>query len=103
MTLTFWHPQRESNSQLTLMRGLLYPFNYEGIYIKYSIKQTDIKKISLFGIQLDAQNNRCVRIVFTLYTKPAKKSIIFSAEKTLYIYWIKTKPAAGSQPVTGLQ
>lgn len=24
------HPQRESNLQLTLRRGLLYPFNYEG-------------------------------------------------------------------------
>ena len=22
-----WHPLRESNSQLTLRRGLLYPFN----------------------------------------------------------------------------
>ena len=28
----FWHPQRESNSQLPLRRGLLYPFNYAGIY-----------------------------------------------------------------------
>ena len=27
----FWHPRRESNSQLTLRRGLLYPFNYGGI------------------------------------------------------------------------
>ncbi len=27
----FWHPQRESNSQLPLRRGLLYPFNYAGI------------------------------------------------------------------------
>ena len=26
-----WHPQRESNSQLTLRRGLLYPFNYGGV------------------------------------------------------------------------
>ncbi len=26
-----WHPLRESNSQLTLRRGLLYPFNYGGI------------------------------------------------------------------------
>ncbi len=29
--LAIWHPQRESNSQLTLRRGLLYPFNYAGI------------------------------------------------------------------------
>ena len=29
----FWHPQRESNSQLPLRRGLLYPFNYAGIYL----------------------------------------------------------------------
>ena len=28
----FWYPRRESNSQLTLRRGLLYPFNYGGIY-----------------------------------------------------------------------
>ena len=27
-----WHPQRESNSQLTLRRGLLYPFNYGGVF-----------------------------------------------------------------------
>ena len=26
-----WHPRRESNSQLTLRRGLLYPFNYGGL------------------------------------------------------------------------
>ena len=26
-----WHSQRESNSQLTLRRGLLYPFNYGSI------------------------------------------------------------------------
>ena len=25
----FWHPQQESNLQLALRRGLLYPFNYE--------------------------------------------------------------------------
>ena len=30
-TAVFWHPRRESNSQLTLRRGLLYPFNYGGI------------------------------------------------------------------------
>ena len=30
--LDFWHPQRESNSQLPLRRGLLYPFNYAGVY-----------------------------------------------------------------------
>ena len=29
----FWHPQRESNPQLTLRRGLLYPFNYGGVLI----------------------------------------------------------------------
>ena len=29
-TVCLWHPQRESNSQLTLRRGLLYPFNYGG-------------------------------------------------------------------------
>ena len=28
----FWHPRRESNSQLTLRRGLLYPFNYGGVW-----------------------------------------------------------------------
>ena len=27
----FWHPQRESNPQLPLRRGLLYPFNYAGV------------------------------------------------------------------------
>ena len=26
-----WHPQRESNPQLALRRGLLYPFNYAGV------------------------------------------------------------------------
>jgi hypothetical protein len=31
VTALFWHPRRESNSQLTLRRGLLYPFNYGGI------------------------------------------------------------------------
>ena len=30
---SFWHPQRESNSQLPLRRGLLYPFNYAGVYL----------------------------------------------------------------------
>ena len=33
----FWHPWRESNSQLTLRRGLLYPFNYRGLSGFYSI------------------------------------------------------------------
>ena len=31
-TCRLWHPRRESNSQLTLRRGLLYPFNYGGNY-----------------------------------------------------------------------
>ncbi len=32
-TNIIWHPQRESNSQLTLRRGLLYPFNYGGVHL----------------------------------------------------------------------
>ena len=32
-SLRFWHSQRESNSQLTLRRGLLYPFNYGSIMV----------------------------------------------------------------------
>lgn len=31
----FWYPQRESNPQLALRRGLLYPFNYEGLDTSY--------------------------------------------------------------------
>ncbi len=30
----FWYPQRESNPQLPLRRGPLYPFNYGGIYLR---------------------------------------------------------------------
>lgn len=37
VTVLFWHPRRESNSQLTLRRGLLYPFNYGGIYKRYPV------------------------------------------------------------------
>ena len=32
----FWHSQRESNSQLTLRRGLLYPFNYGSVVFNYA-------------------------------------------------------------------
>ena len=32
-----WYPRRESNSQLTLRRGLLYPFNYGGIAYRKNI------------------------------------------------------------------
>lgn len=31
--LFIWHPLRESNSQLTLRRGLLYPFNYGSVLL----------------------------------------------------------------------
>ncbi len=27
-----WHSHRESNPELALRRGLLYPFNYESLY-----------------------------------------------------------------------
>lgn len=30
----FWYPQRESNPQLPLRRGPLYPFNYGGVYLR---------------------------------------------------------------------
>ena len=32
MICAFWYSHRESNPELTLRRGLLYPFNYGSIY-----------------------------------------------------------------------
>ena len=33
----FWYSRRESNPQLTLRRGLLYPFNYGSVYSVFSL------------------------------------------------------------------
>lgn len=39
------HPQQESNLQLALRRGLLYPFNYEGKYIPNYIHKTVLSQV----------------------------------------------------------
>ncbi len=53
-----WHPQRESNSQLPLRRGLLYPFNYAGVLIVYHLAAGFARGI-LHGGEISSRPSIC--------------------------------------------
>ena len=45
----YWYPDRESNSELSFRRALLYPFNYQGnIFVGAKVVQNE-RKTKLMG------------------------------------------------------
>lgn len=83
-SVVYWHPRRESNSQFTLRRGGLYPFNYGGMtYI--IILQMDIFFSSFYKL-----NARFIVSITSLAVK---------LNSFCRYSWLPTCPKRSSTPI----
>ena len=96
----FWYSRRESNPQLTLRRGLLYPFNYGSVLFSFRRRFSFYYIIRIKSNFLSRFISFCQNISLLSRNKLCAVTAAYGKRRNLFrtVARLKKKSAAGFRP-----